>query len=119
MAHYLAYFIHQCYKFHKESNHKYSLYGYIFEALLRLVETLGNSIDFLNKKSSKDDKFASLMALIKDYCDFKKYPQNPDEIAELSANIHVNQYFDIFELIDQKILKVNDLRLSVLLLNLT
>ena len=106
-----------------------SYYDYYFDALIEFIENMGDFYEKMDESGDKkDDKkeekkeektapYEPARNKIIDLIEMNEKP--PEEEIEEITNLRAEDYFNLFAIIDERILKKKNSRLSALLLNLT
>lgn len=107
--------------FRKEGKIIDSYYDYYFEALIEFIENVGEFYEKMDEASEKKEEktaaYEPAEKAIIELIDEKRCP--PEEEIEEITNLKADDYFKLFNIIDQKVLRKCNTRLSALLLNLT
>lgn len=114
-------FLTKYYYFRQEKRIIDSYYDYYFEALIEFVENVGEFYEKMDEASEKkEDKTTPYEPAEKKAIDMIEMNNKPsDEEIEEFVNLKADDYFKLFKLIDERVLRKNNTRLSALLLNLT
>jgi hypothetical protein len=118
-------FLAKYYYWRKTSKLVDSYYDYYFDALIEFIENMGDFYEKMDESGDKkDDKKEEKTApyeparnKIIDLIEMNEKP--PEEEIEEITNLRAEDYFNLFAIIDERILKKKNSRLSALLLNLT
>jgi hypothetical protein len=102
-----------------------SYFDYYFEALIEFIENVGDFYEKMDESGDKkDDKkeektapYEPARIRIIDLIEMNQQP--PEEEIEEITNLRAEDYFSLFAIIDERILRKKNTRLSALLLNLT
>ncbi len=96
-----------------------SYYDYYFEALIEFIENVGEFYEKMDEEK-KDDKTSPYEPAEKRIIRLIEQDEKPpeEEIEEIT-NLKAEDYFRLFTVIDQRVLRKVNTRLSALLLNLT
>jgi hypothetical protein len=111
-------FLSKYYNYRNTTNIIDSYYDYYFEALIEFIENVGEFFEKMDDEK-KDENISSYEAAEKKVIDLIEMNEIPpeEEIEEIT-NLKADDYFRLFALIDQRVLRKVNTRLSALLLNL-
>jgi hypothetical protein len=112
-------FLHEHYLYEKTEVFEHSFYDYHFEALLEFLEALGQKTESLEEEKRETEKaglsFVEVQRWVKEYCFAKEEKVIPEN---LFSSLKIDEFFKLFKIIDENILKQKHNRLSALLMNL-